>query len=168
MNRFDGTEGRGSLRGATGEHRRGHLTLVRPAAKPTPAAPRGHREHQADDGVKSSPGSAQRMNRFDWERSIRRLRLGMSTKAVALMLASYANGDDGGNAHPGVDRLAAELEIHERTVRRHLTRLAKLGLIEKTSSGSSAGRRRRADCWALTLPDDAATRIGLTPNPALQ
>src|SRR3954447_477314 len=163
-----GTDGRGSRRGATGEHRRGHLALVRPAAKPTPAAPRGHRQRRADDTFEGPPSSAQRMNRFDWERSIQRLRLGMATKAVALMLAVYANGDDGGNSHPGVDRLAADLECHERTVRRHLTRLAELGLIEKTFSGSSAGRRRRADCWALTLPDDAAIRIGLAPDPALR
>jgi DNA-binding MarR family transcriptional regulator len=86
---------------------------------------------------------------------------------VALMLAVYADRD-GGNIHPGVDRLAAHLECHERTVRRHLSRLAELGLIEKTFSGSSAGRRRLANCWALTLPADAATRIGLTPDPALR
>ena len=60
------------------------------------------------------------------------------------------------------------MECHERTVRRHLSRLAELGLIEKTFSGSSAGRRRLADCWALTVPTDAATRIGLTPHPALR
>jgi DNA-binding MarR family transcriptional regulator len=107
------------------------------------------------------------MDRFEWERCLRRFALGTPTKAVALMLASYADRD-GGNIHPGVDRLAANLECHERTVRRHLTRLAERGLIEKTFSGSSAGRRRRADCWALTLPADPATRIGLTPNPALQ
>jgi len=166
MTHFDGTDGRGSLRGATGEHRRGHLTLVPPAAKPAPGAATGHHERRAD-GVEGPPSSAQRTGRFDWERVIRRLALGTTTKAVALMLASYADGD-GGNIHPGVDRLAAELECHERTVRRHLSRLAELGLIEKTFSGSSAGRRRLADCWALTVPTDAATRIGLTPHPALR
>jgi DNA-binding MarR family transcriptional regulator len=107
------------------------------------------------------------MDRFEWERCLRRFALGTPTKAVALMLASYADRD-GGNIHPGVDRLAANLECHERTVRRHLTRLAERGLIEKTFSGSSAGRRRLADCWALTLPADPATSIGLTPDPALR
>ena len=167
MTGFDGTDGRGSPRGATGEHRRAHLTLVRPAAEPAPGAARGHREPRADDTFGGPPSSAQRTDRFEWERCIRRLALGKPTKGVALMLAGYANRD-GGNIHPGVDRLAANLERDESTVRRHLTRLAKLGLIEKTSSGSSAGRRGRADCWALTLPDDAATRIGLVPDPALR
>ena len=167
MTHFDGTDGRGSLRGATGEHRRGHLTLVPPAAEPATGPAKGEREPRADDGVEGPPSSAQGTGRFEWERCIRRLTLGASTKGVALMLAGYANRD-GGNIHPGVDRLAAELECHERTVRRHLSRLAELGLIEKTFSGSSAGRRRLADCWALTVPDDAATRIGLTPDPALR
>jgi hypothetical protein len=166
MTHVDETDGRGSPRGATGEHRRGHLTLVRPA-EPAPGAARGHHQPRADDTFAGPPGSAQRTDRFEWERFIRRLRLGTTTKAVALMLAVYADRD-GGNIHPGVDRLAAHLECHERTVRRHLTRLAELGLIEKTFSGSSAGRRRLANCWALTLPDDPATRIGLTPDPALR
>ena len=48
MTRFDGTDGRGSPRGATGEHRRAHLTLVRPAAEAAPDAARGHREPRAD------------------------------------------------------------------------------------------------------------------------
>jgi DNA-binding transcriptional ArsR family regulator len=167
MTRVDGTDGRGSPRGATGEHRRAHLTLVRPAAEPAPGAARGQREPRAEDAFQGPPGSAQRIDRFEWERCLRRLALGTPTKAVALMLASYADRD-GGNIHPGVDRLAANLECHERTVRRHLTRLAELGLIEKTFSGSSAGRRRLADCWALTLPADPATSIGLTPDPALR
>ena len=167
MTGFEGTDGRGTPRGATGKHRRAHLTLVPPAAEPATGPAKGEREPRADDGVEGPPSSAQRTGRFEWERVLRRLALGAPNKGVALMLAGYADRD-GGNMHPGVDRLAANLERDESTVRRHLTRLAKLGLIEKTSSGSSAGRRGRADCWALTLPDDAATRIGLIPNPALQ
>lgn len=80
------------------------------------------------------------------------------------MLATYADRD-GDNAHPGVDRLAADCECDERTVRRHLTRLADLGLIERTFEGSSAGRRRLADCYRLTMPPNPAA-IGLTEDPA--
>lgn len=109
-------------------------------------------------------GEPRHVGRFEWERSIRRLRLGHSTKGVALMLATYSD-KSGTNAHPGVERLAADLEVDERTVRRHLTRLVDLKLLTKTFEGSSAGRRRLADCYALMLPHDVMA-IGLTDDPA--
>lgn len=108
-------------------------------------------------------GAPAPVDRFAWERTLRRLTLGR-TKFVALMLATYADRD-GDNAHPGVDRLAADCEADERTIRRHLTRLLELGLIERTFSGSQAGRRRLADCYRLTLPPNPAG-IGLTDDPA--
>lgn len=104
------------------------------------------------------------IDRFSWERSVRRLALGRTSKLVGLMLATYADRD-GDNAHPGVDRLSADCESDERTIRRHLTRLAELGLIERTFEGSSAGRRRLADCYRLTMPANPQA-IGLTRDPA--
>ena len=99
MTGFEGTDGRGTPRGATGKHRRAHLTLVPPAAEPATGPAKGEREPRADDGVEGPPSSAQRIGRFEWERVLRRLALGASTKGVALMLAGYADRD-GGNIHP--------------------------------------------------------------------
>lgn len=113
--------------------------------------------------VVDGPPSA--VDRFTWERALRRLVLGRS-KFVGLMLATYADRD-GDNAHPGVDRLAADCECDERTIRRHLTRLAELGLIRRTFEGSSAGRRRLADCYQLTMPANPQA-IGLTDDPAVR
>lgn len=107
-------------------------------------------------------GAPTPVDRFTWERALRRLVLGR-TKFVALMLATYADRC-GDNAHPGVDRLAADCECDERTIRRHLTKLAGLGLIERTFEGSSAGRRRLADCYRLTMPANPRA-IGLTRDP---
>jgi DNA-binding transcriptional ArsR family regulator len=107
------------------------------------------------------------VDRFAWERALRRLTLSKDTRYVALVLATYADRD-GSNAHPGQDVLAADCEVTDRTVRRHLARLLELGLIVRTFSGSTAGRRQLADVWQLTLPPDPARSIGLIPNhPAL-
>jgi len=108
------------------------------------------------------------VDRFAWERAVRQLALGKETKAVGLMLATYTD-QDGGNAFPGQEVLAADLEVTDRTIRRHLDRLEALGLIVRTFHGSSAGRRQLADVWQLTLPPNAAATIGLTPDhPALR
>lgn len=105
-----------------------------------------------------------RVGRFEWERSLRRLTIGRPRKTVALMLATYADAD-GSNAHPGLDRLAADCESDERTIRRNLTHLVELGLLVRTFSGSRAGRRQLADCYALTMPANVIA-IGLTDDPA--
>jgi hypothetical protein len=122
------------------------------------------------DGTDPQPvGSDQSTpaNRFAWERMILRLRLGRTTKLVALALATYGNAN-GANAHPGVDRLAADLESDERTVRRSLDRLRRLGLIERTHSGSSSGRRKLSDCYRLTVPPDPLALVEMLASPATE
>lgn len=99
--------------------------------------------------------------RFEWERAIRVLDLRPPTrKLVALMVATYAD-KDGGNAHPGEDRLAAECGITARAVRGHLEALRQVGLLERTFRGSSSGRRKLADCYALNMPADIIQRVAL-------
>lgn len=53
---------------------------------------------------------------------------GATAKAVLLLLASYAR-PNGTGARPGVERIAGELAVDERTVRAALRRLVELGLI---------------------------------------
>ena len=103
--------------------------------------------------------------RFEWERSLRMLRLPATAKLVGLVLATYVDGETGENAHPGEERLAADCGLSVRAVRQHLGKLRDVGLIERTQKGRANQHARTADTYALRLP---ATQLGLTPNhPAL-
>jgi hypothetical protein len=61
---------------------------------------------------------------------------GGTTKLVLLLLADYA--DDDGCCWPGIETVAEKAEINEKSVRRHLQKLEKRGMLERT-------RRRRSD-----------------------
>lgn len=107
--------------------------------------------------------------RFEWERIIRRARLGHdainhllehhsrkvsgpTVKAVALALASYANAD-GSNARPGERKLALVLESSERSVNAALDVLEQVGLVDKVYDGRGS-RSIKASVYQLTIPDD--------------
>lgn len=106
--------------------------------------------------------------RFEWERALRMLNLPSTTKLVGLMLATYANGDDGREAHPGEDRLAADCCLSTRAVRTHLATLRMAGLIERTRRGNANQHARIADVYALAIPDNVTEKVALTRNhPAL-
>ena len=98
--------------------------------------------------------------RYDWERVLRRARLGSPTKAVALALATYAD-HDGSRVYPGVARLSAVTELSERSVRNALSKLRDLGLIERTREGSRNGRRALTDEHRLAIPVDLLDRVEL-------
>jgi hypothetical protein len=66
-----------------------------------------------------------------WLRAVRRTKMPLAGKGVALALVTYAN-KDGTNAHPGEARLAADCGINEQSVRRHLAALRDVGLIVRT------------------------------------
>lgn len=95
----------------------------------------------------------------EWRRIVRRARLGSPAKTVAGFLADYADWDDGGNAFPGVVRLAAVTEIHEVTVRNALKKLRRLGLVLRTERGSNYGRNGAGmhDRYQLTVPINIMT-----------
>lgn len=97
--------------------------------------------------------------RFDWERNLQTLDLAPTTKLVGLMLATYANGDDGDRAHPGEDRLATNCGLKPRAVREHLWLLLHLGLIVRTERHGGNASRRRADSYQLALPADVVEHI---------
>jgi hypothetical protein len=112
----------------------------------------------------SAPDDVERIGRFEWERLVRRARLGSSTKLVAFTLAQYGNRD-GSSCHPGLERLAATTELHERTVRRGLEQLRRAGFVDRVFRGSLAGRQRLADTYCLTVPVDLLDRLEmLDPN----
>ena len=94
--------------------------------------------------------------RFEWERIVRRVRLGKSTKLVAMVLASYAD-TSGGSVRPGEPRLAGACEMGASTVRRHVATLVEMGLLERVSNGGGPGKW--AACYRLVVPDDLLWRV---------
>jgi hypothetical protein len=89
--------------------------------------------------------------RFAWERVVRDAGLKPTQMAVALMVATYANTNDGHGAWPGQQRLAEGIDVTTRTVSKTLGELCELGYLSKVREGNS--RAGQADEYALTLPD---------------
>ncbi|MFE7799051.1 helix-turn-helix domain-containing protein [Nocardia sp. NPDC057440] len=101
------------------------------------------------------------MDRFEWERIIRRLRIPAKDKYLALMLATYAESD-GSRVFPGVDRLALVMCTGTATVKRQLATLRDLGLVERVKQGNRhAGL---ADEYRLTIPLNLSDFPMLTPE----
>lgn len=96
------------------------------------------------------------MPRFDWERIIRRVQLHHTTKGVALIMASYADGD-GTRIRPGVERLARVLCASDKTVRRHVKTLCDLGFLERTKHGNR--HSGEVNEYRLTMPADLLGRL---------
>jgi hypothetical protein len=85
---------------------------------------------------------------YPWMVYIRRSDLAQQIKAVAFVLATYADAD-GSNACVGQKRLADEAICDERYARDTLDALELLGLIEVTRRGRSAND---ANTYQLTMP----------------
>ncbi|WP_426502915.1 helix-turn-helix domain-containing protein [Dactylosporangium sp. McL0621] len=95
-----------------------------------------------------------------WLDVVRRARLGRTPKAVALMLATYAD-NDGRRVFPGVARLAVDCELTYNVIQTALQRLRQAGLIEVVRKASRPGH---ADEYRLSLAVDVLDRIDvLTP-----
>lgn len=131
-------------------------------------------DHGTQDGL-CVPG-IMRMSRFEWERCIRRFRLGFyegktkdpkrwvrhaTVQQVALALATY--GDlDGTRVRPSVERMANVCELDERTVRACIQRLRGLNLLELVTPPRSPGRgggKGRAAEFRMTVPEDILLRV---------
>ncbi|WP_148310935.1 helix-turn-helix domain-containing protein [Nocardia brasiliensis] len=91
------------------------------------------------------------VDRFEWERIVRRARIPSSTKYLALMLSTYAN-PDGTRVEPGVDRLEIVMQVSRRTVLRALSDLRELGLIQRVKQGNR--HAKQSDSYRLTVPLD--------------
>src|SRR5699024_4511565 len=103
----------------------------RPDRPPRPRRPHLHPRRSTTAG-----GGRMRPFKFEWLEAVtREPRLTLSERTVATALGLYANAD-GTHAHPGVDRLARHLSCSERTVRRALVSIEKLGFIVLRSHGS--------------------------------
>lgn len=98
--------------------------------------------------------------RYEWDGTLRRLKLPAPVKLVAAYVSQYAD-NEGRNTRPGVERLALETGHGTATVKRALKRLRDLGLLELVRSGSSQGRRGKANEYRLAIPDDLLERVDL-------
>lgn len=107
-----------------------------------------------------------KISRFDWERIVLRTQLKpVALKALALVLATYADAESGGQIHPGVLRLTDNLGQDERTIRRNLEQLERVGLILKLTQGSRYGRRAgMASTYQLTVPSDLFAAYDAEPD----
>lgn len=86
----------------------------------------------------------------DWVDLVRRARLGRTTKAVAMMLATYADSD-GTRVFPGIPRLCVDCELSYKVVQAALDELRNAELIQRVSR---TGRRGRADEYQLTVGEN--------------
>lgn len=98
------------------------------------------------------------INRYDWERVVRRVRMNPSAKLVALAIATYAS-KGGTSMYPGVAKLAAVTGLTDKTVRAALKTLRTVGLLERTFDGSKNGRRGLADEYRMRRPVDLFERV---------
>jgi len=80
----------------------------------------------------------------------------MSTKLIALILATYAS-EDGSRIFPGRERLAAVAGLSTRQVTRALLKLEDLGLVFKVHDGRLIGKRGLASVYQLTVPKMLST-----------
>jgi DNA-binding transcriptional ArsR family regulator len=103
----------------------------------------------------------QPIDRFDWQRIIRRLEIASGVKYLALMLATYAD-PDGTRVHPGVKRLARVMDVSEPTVKRSMAVLRSLGLVVLVKQGNRWANQ--ADEYRLTVPMDLLELPMLDPN----
>lgn len=108
----------------------------------------------------------ERVSVREWTDILARIRLGTvkvagknltggRIKAVAGRLACYADSD-GSRVHPGLSRLAVDLEMDYRTVKGSISVLRRLGLLRLVKAGGRAGN---ADEYQLTIPADLLERI---------
>jgi DNA-binding transcriptional ArsR family regulator len=111
-----------------------------------------------EDGPVTGDAALLDVDRYEWERIVRRVRLNPATKLVALAVASYANRD-GSSIYPGAAKLAAVTGLTERTVRQSLKTLREIGLLHRTREGRRAGRAALADEHKLTRPTDLIDRV---------
>lgn len=116
------------------------------------------------------------IGRFEWERLIRRCRLGFyegktkdpkrwvrhaTVQQVALVLATYADMD-GTRIRPSAALVARVSELDERTVRICVQRLRRLNLLELVrhprSPGRGGGEGRPAE-FRMSVPADLLERV---------
>lgn len=113
------------------------------------------------DGVFVDVSSLKPVERFEWERWLRRVAMPPPVKYLGAMAAMYGNAD-GSNVRPGVDRLARVMGVNVRTVKRSLAELRAWGFLERTKQGNR--HAKHADTYRLTVPSNLLDLPMLDPD----
>ncbi|MBM9464645.1 hypothetical protein JL108_14405 [Aeromicrobium sp. YIM 150415] len=121
------------------------------------ARSRGHLTAVPKTTGEVTPAGNVVVDRFTWERMLRRAPLPTPLRMLAMTLGTYAD-QDGTEVRPGDERVARVLRCDPRTIRRNRRRLVDMGLIERTSAQRVRGR---ADVYRLTIPADFLEWPGL-------
>lgn len=104
---------------------------------------------------------AQPCGRFEWERIVRRIVMPERVKLVALLLATFADGD-GSRVRPGLEQLTAMTGRSRATVKRSMTVLrGELELLEEVSRGGGRYGKGHATEYRLVIPEDLLDRVEL-------
>jgi DNA-binding transcriptional ArsR family regulator len=110
-----------------------------------------------DDNGSSGP---QMVERNDWLRTLERLKMPVTRKAVA-MYCAWKGNQDGSSITVGEKRIANVFDLDVSTVRGHLAALRAMGLLHRTRRGSGRGRAAEGGTYAsthyLSLPRDVST-----------
>jgi hypothetical protein len=103
----------------------------------------------------------QPVDRFEWERWLRRVKMPAPLKYLGAIAAQYGDAD-GSNVRPGVERLARVMCISERTVKRSLSDLRDWGFLQRTKQGNR--HAKQADVYRLTVPSNLMDLPMLDPD----
>jgi hypothetical protein len=103
---------------------------------------------------------SQQVTLRQWTDVVRRARLGRTVKAVAMVLATYADSD-GTRVFPGIARLSYECELGYNVTQNALAKLRDAQLIALVKKAS---RRGDADEYRLILGEELLERIEV-PTP---
>jgi len=96
---------------------------------------------------------SRRVGQHEWRRAIRGRMQSPTVFAVAQAVASYTN-KDGSKAHPGNERLAADLGCTTKTIQRSLNWLRAEGWLRLDQQANRPQQGRRiAQEWSLTTPE---------------
>lgn len=101
------------------------------------------------------------VDRFEWERWLRRVKLPPQVKYLGAMIAMYGDAD-GSHVRPGVDRLARVMGVTDRTVKRSLAELRQWGFLERVKQGNRWAQH--SDSYRLTLPSNLMDLPMLDPD----
>lgn len=120
--------------------------------------------HQRDEDVSVSVArgrvadvvvlrESHRVGQHEWRRAIRGRMQSPTVFAVAQAVASYTN-KDGSKAHPGNERLAADLGCTTKTIQRSLNWLRTGGWLRLDQPANKPNQGRKlAQEWSLTVPE---------------
>lgn len=112
-------------------------------------------------GNVTSDNAVWQQRREEWRRAVRYSDISTGAKVVLLALQDYQNRANGW-AWPSNDRLAAELGVSDRTIKRHTSEGEKAGLLGLVWAGGRRFHERlntRNNVWSFLIPGDVPSWV---------